>query len=761
MRRALLIASSVLLSALLVAAGGAFWLVRRNLPDESAPPIRGLKEPVRVTFDDRGVATVAACSVDDAVRVQGYLTARDRLFQLEIQRRAAEGRLAELFGKAALDLDRRRRTYGFARVAARAAALLPERERTHLEALADGINAFLASHPGRLGLEFALLGERPRDFTPADSLLVLLLMYEDLSTAWRDEVGRDAASSLPPALARFVFSALSDDDVPLVPDAAPLVPPPLPERLPPAARRAAGLLNLPDEDPAGSNAWAVSGALTKSGKPILANDPHLGLAVPSIWLPMRLEIGGRLVEGVTLPGFPGVVLGRNDVLAWGFTNLYTDVQDLYRETIMDGKAVRRGGSEPVEVRVESIAVRGASPERLEVRATSHGPLVSKDFALTWVALEPENLRLPIVETMMAGTPADFDRALDGFFGPAQNVVWASAAGDIGWRATGLVPLRRPGTDGGLPYDGADPENDWRGFLPPARLPRVVNPPSGYLVTANNRVIGTSYPVPVSTHFASAVRARRIRDLLEEAKRRGEKLDRAAMERIQLDAVSEPMRRLVDAFMPYFPADLAALFSGWDGKADANRSQFLIARALRDALSERTLQVWGVKPEMARRLPEERVVDVALADRAAWHRAGLGDKGAAMKLVVEKAFRTIAASQGLDHSRWTWGAQNRLNARHPLGYVPGLSRVFDAPRVPLTGATAVPRVQTPAFGQSMRFVVDWGEPEAATLVVPFGVSGHLGSAHRMDQFPFWKDGDPAGAATRLARPPLGRPLAFWP
>ncbi len=761
MRRALLVVGSVLLAALLFAAGGAFWLVRRNLPDDSVPSIRGLKEKVRVTFDDRGVATVAARSVDDAIRVQGYLTARDRLFQLELQRRAAEGQLAELFGKAALDLDRRRRTYGYARVAPRAVALLPDPERAHLEALADGINAFLDSHPGRLGLEFALLRERPREFTPADSLLVLLLMYEDLSTVWRDEAGRDAGRLLPPSLARFVFSTLSDDDVPLVPDASPQLPPPLPEVAPAALRKVAALGAGFDEEGAGSNAWVVSGALTKSGKPLLANDPHLALSVPSIWLPMRLEIAGRLVEGVTLPGFPGVVLGRNDALAWGFTNLYSDVQDLYRETIVDGKAARRGGAEPVEVRVETLAVRGSSPERLEVRSTSHGPLVTRDLALTWTALDPGNLRLPIVETMMAGTTAEFDRALDGFLGPAQNVVWASAAGDIGWRATGLVPLRRPGTDGGLPYDGSDPENDWRGFLSPARLPRVVNPSSGYLVTANNRVIGTSFPVPVSTHFASAVRARRIRDLLEAAKRRGEKLDRAAMERIQLDAVSEPMRRLTEAFVPYLPSDLAKRFAGWDGSANATTAQFLVARALRDALSARTLQVWGVGPEVSLRLPEDRVVDVALADRSAWRRAGLGEKGAAMKLVVEKALRAIATAQGLDRARWTWGASNRLRARHPLGLIPGLSRVFDAPSIPLSGAAAVPRVQTSTFGQSMRFVVDWGEPDAATLVVPFGVSGHVGSPHRMDQLGFWAEGDPSGAATRLARPPVGRPLVFSP
>jgi penicillin amidase len=756
MRRTAILLGGLLLAIVVAAAGGGVWLVRRNLPDDAAPAIPGLKEPVHVTFDDRGVATVAARSVDDAIRVQGYLTARERLFQLDLQRRAGDGRLSELFGKAALDLDRRRLTYGYARVAARAASLLPDVERSHLTALTDGINAFIDSHAGRLGLEFAILRERPRRFTPEDGLVVLLLMYEDLTTVWRDEAARDANRHLPPAVARFVFSTLSNDDGTLVPDAEPLRPPPLPgfafggSRPDPGGGSGAA---------AGSNEWAVSGFLTKSGKPILANDPHLPLAMPSLWLPMRFEIAGRSVEGVTLPGLPGVVLGKNDAIAWGFTNVYTDVQDLYQESIADGKAARGSGAEPVETRVETIPVRGGPPERLEVRETSHGPLVTGDLALKWTALDPMNIRLPVVEVMLARTPEDFGRALDDFLGPAQNVVWASATGDIGWRATGLIPLRRPGTDGGVPYDGSDPANDWRGFLPASQLPRLVNPPSGYIVTANNRVIGTSFPVPVSTHFWSSVRALRIRDLIEKAKRSGTKLDRASMEAIQLDVTSEPMRRLMEAFAPYLPPDVAKSFAGWDGRAEAAPAQFLIARTLRDRLAARTLKVWKIRGNV--RLAEERVLDVALADKAAWRRAGLGDRNSAMKLVVEEALREIAAAQGLDRSRWSWGVSNRLSARHPLGRLPGLSSVFDAPRVPMPGASGVPRVQTHLFGQSMRFIVDWGDPAAATLVVPFGVSGHVGSPHRMDQFRFWMDGDPSGTATRLDRPPVGPPLVFRP
>ncbi len=590
-------------------------------------------------------------------------------------------------------------------------------------------------------------------------------MSEDLSTVWPDEATRGANAGLPADLTDFVFSTAGGDDVPVVPDAAPFRPPPLPVLSPSVVERTAAAGAPAREEPAGSevlgsNNWAVAGFLTASGRPLLANDPHLPIQMPSIWLPMRFDVAGAHVEGVTLPGLPGVVLGRNDAVAWGFTNLYTDVEDLYRESIVEGRAARGAGSEPVVVRVESIPVRGAPAERLEVRETSHGPLVRADLALRWTALDPATLRLPTVTIDRARSREEFDRALDAFLGPAQNVVWASADGHIGWRATGLIPLRRAGTDGSVPYDGRDAENDWKGFLSVERLPRVVDPPSGYLVTANNRVIGTGFPVPVSSHFWSAARARRIRDLIEEAKEAGRKLDRSAMEAIQLDVLSLESREIARAFLPYLPPDLAKRLADWDGRADPSAPQFLVVRALKRKLADRTLRTWRVRGERVR-LSDERLLDLVRADKSAWRRAGLGEKGSAMKLVVEESVRELSAAQGLDRSTWTWGEANRLTAHHPLGLVPGLGLVFDPPHVPMPGGGGVPRVSTPSFGQSMRFLVDWGAPEAATLVVPFGVSGHVGSPHRMDQFPFWRAGDPAGAATRLARPAVGAPMVFRP
>lgn len=750
MKRALTAVTLVLALAAVAAAGALCVLIRRNLPDAAPPRIAGLSERVSVAFDDRGVATVTAATVRDALRAQGFLTARERLFQLELQRRLARGEAAEIFGAALLPSDRLHRTYGFARVAGAAVSLLPEGDRADLEALTDGINAFLDSHAGRLGFEFAVLRVSPRRFTTADALGLQLLMSEDLSTSWRRDLALEKLARAAPAVRRFVTDTASAGDVLLVPDDTPVALPPLPDLggLPLAAL---GLGSLRDDEPRGSNAWAVSGALARSGKPLLANDPHLALTIPGIWLPMRFVIAGRLVEGVTLPGLPGVVLGRNDRLAWGFTNLGTDVQDLYRETIA-GKKVKRGaGWEDVRERTESIAVRGRKAESLVVRETSHGPLVQGHMALKWLALDPALMRMPVSGFMSATDRDSFSRALDAFSFPAQNVVWAELSGSIGWRATGLVPIWRPGTDGSVPYDGADPENDWRGYVPPAEMPRVIDPPEDFVVTANQRDIGTSFPYAVTRNWPSNERARRIADLLAGAARAKRPLDRAAMEAIQLDAVSTILRATLRALATDLPEPWSARFSDWDGRADAGSTLFLVARVARHKLAGRVLAAWRVPPEVG--LPDTRLLDLALSGDAAFRRARLGPRRDLVRAAFDAALADLETRFGKDEISWTWGEGNRLAVRHPLGRLPGLSWLFDPPSVPQAGAVGTPRVATPTFGQSMRFVVDWGAPEETTLVIPFGVSGHVGSPHRIDELAAWREGDPTGTRTRFARPPV--------
>jgi penicillin amidase len=736
---------------LVVLAGASLlFLIRRNLPHSESPRIPGLSARVSVAFDDRGIATVTAATVRDALRAQGFLTAEERLFQLELQRRLARGELAEVFGASLLPSDRMHRTLGFGRVAAAAVPLLPEGERADLEALADGINAFLDTRPGRLGLEFTLLGLSPRRFTAADALTVHLLMCEDLSTSWRRDLALEKLARVDPAVRRFVSETASADDVLLVPDASPFALPPLPN-LGGVPLAALGLGDLREDEPRGSNSWAVSGDLAKSGKPLFANDPHLGLTLPGIWLPMRFVIAGRLVEGVTLPGLPGVILGRNDRVAWGMTTLRTDVQDLYRETIA-GKKVKRGDAwADVAERTETIAVRGGKPETLVVRETSHGPLVEGRIALKWLALDPSLMRVPESAVMTATDRESLSRALDAFPYPAHNVVWADASGSIGWRATGLVPIRRPGTDGSVPYDGSDPENDWKGTVPPSDMPRVTDPPEGFIVTANQRDIGTRFGRPVTTDWPSTERARRIADVLGAAAREKRPLDRAAMEALQLDDVSPVLKATLAVLAPDLPEPWSARFAGWDGRADAGSTLFLVARSVRRKFAERVLAAWRVPLEVG--LPDARLLELARADDAAFRRARLGPKRELVRTAFDAAHSDLAARFGSDEARWTWGASNRLAVKHPLGRLPGLGWLFDPPSFHQSGAGGTPRVATPTYGQSMRFVVDWGAPEETTLVIPFGVSGHLGSAHRTDQLAAWREGDPTGARTRFARPPV--------
>ena len=764
LRLALVPPGAVLLA---VAAAGAF-VVARNRPGRETAPIPGLTAPVSVALDDRGVATITAQAVDDAIRVQGFLTARERMFQLETARRMAGGELSELFGTAALEVDRTHRTYGFARVAEAAVPLLPPEQRAHLEALADGINAYLRSSGSRAGIEFVLLRTTPRPWTAADSLRVLLLMYEDLTTPWKSEVGTEKLGAVPPQLRAFLVRRATKSDPLLVPDSGPVQLPPLPDL---GGLELAAELSLPgrslsgdpDAEPElhGSNNWAVSGTLTKSGKPFVANDPHLSISLPGIWLPIRFVIAGRLAEGVSLPGMPGIVIGRNDGIAWAFTNLMADLADLYREEIVDGKALRNGKApEPVVVRVETIPLKGGGSERFEVRETSHGPLVTKSLALKWTALDPKNLRLPTAEVMLASDPESFVRAFDGFYGPSQNVVWASQDGHIGWRATGLLPIRRPGTDGSVPYDGRDGENDWRGCLPTSELPRVVDPPEGFIATANQRTIGTSFPLVVATDWGGPDRSTRIRELIESAKTEGRKLDREAMEAIQLDTVSLPLRAFMPLVRQWLPADLAPGFASWDGRASEESREYLIARAVRRAFRENALAAWHVR-DFRRFMDEEPWLELAAADDDSFRRAGLGPKEAFVRKAVDDALRGLERRYGKDRSAWAWGEVNRLAVRHPLGRVPGLAWLFDPPSRRQSGSPTSVKASSPTYGQSLRFLVDWGDPSATTLVIPFGVSGHVWSPHRTDQLEAWLHGDPGGKATRLARPPAGAPLEFRP
>ncbi|HEY1334747.1 MAG TPA: penicillin acylase family protein [Myxococcaceae bacterium] len=736
--------------------------LRNQLPDRRVPRLPGLSSRVEVRFDARGIPTVRARTLQDAFRVQGYLQARERLFQMELGRRVAGGELSELVGAGALPLDRKQRVYGFAHAADEAVRTAPEQERADVQALADGVNAFIASHRGRWGVEFQMLGLEPRPWTPADSIRLLLLFHQQLSESWQVDLVNEALERLPRARRDFLTPEVSTDDVLVLPDAVPPPPPstaaflsrgagPAPRLAPPPRDPPLEVLGVPLEPwssgsppEVGSNAWVLAGAHTARGNPILANDPHLGFGMPGTWYPLRIELVDadgavqRWIQGVGPAGLPGLVIFQNDRLAIGYTNVGTDVQDLYREP-------------EVGKRVETIAVKGAPSETLIVPLGRHGPMVRPGLALAWAALDPVTLRAPIGRFMLATDWTTLNAAADGFLGPGQNLMYADAAGHVGWRATGVLPLRAPGDDGRTPLDGSTPAHDWTGYLPQDRMPRVLDPPSGRVVTANQRAIGTSVGFRWPSSWAPPTRARRIVELVS-----GEQIDARQVRTMQLDTVAIVHREVVRRLAPLLRPDLARAFEGWDGRADADSTLFLAAEEIRrrayEAVVAAALQGAEVAPSELRWYDNDPTLLAAVrASPEAWRKAGLGDRDA----VLGAAVREVT----LDGP---WGRRNRLEVTHPFGRSGGpLGWLFNPPSPPLSGCDRCVRVATPHFGQSMRMVVDFADPGATTLVLPLGMSGHLWSPHRLDQLPEWLAGDPDGTRTRLHAPPVGPPLVFEP
>jgi penicillin amidase len=735
---------------LLLAGGGGWYLTVRQLPDDQPGLIPGLQGEVTVAVDGRGVPTLRAADLFDAFRVQGFETARERMFQMELMRRSAEGRLSELVGASALPLDRIHRTYGFRQVAEAAVPMLPEGERRALEAYAAGVNAYLASRPGRWGLEFQLLGLKPESWTPAHSLEVLLLMHEDLSTSWKSEVQAEALKDLPEATRKFLMPSIAEGDLPLTPDLPGTVPdtadffggaaakPSSPSDKAAALRGLEAMQAIPTPDPelrAGSNNWVIAGSRTKSGKPILANDPHLNLGAPGIWFQVRFEVAGHTAQGVSLPGLPGLVIGHNDAVAWGLTNLGTDVQDLYRE-------------QATSERVESIPVKGKAPEELRVKLGAHGPQILPGLSLTWTALDPSLLRMPTIGFMQARDWASFNAAVDQFTGPAQNIVYADTQGHIGWRASGLIPIRKKGNDGSRILDGSDPANDWQGYVSQADMPRVFDPPQGFLATANNRVVGTSYPHVVATEWAGTSRAGRIADLLSCS---GGPVT-SPIPDMQLDNEPRFFRTFRAALLT---AGLGPELSASHGKvalaeevfASAESHDFthleLVRRSFRKQLLQLLLKGSSVQPAKFRWYNEDAwILAAAKATPEAWKAAGLGDKQAFLYACLKEA-------QASPNWNKPWGEVNEVRMKHPFGLSGGiLGWIFNPKPARLSGSSKSIRVVSQDFGQSMRMVVDLADLDATRLVLPLGQSGHLGSKHRLDQYGDWQKGDPEGTRTRL-------------
>ncbi|HKT13368.1 MAG TPA: penicillin acylase family protein [Terriglobia bacterium] len=780
---------SVLIAVLvLLAAAGAwvYWRVHACLPQlDGTIRLQGLQGKVQVFRDAHGVPHIQAASLADAIFAQGYVTAQDRLWQMDLSRRIAQGTLSELFGPRTLNSDIMNRTLGMKQAAERGVRELDADEQELLQNYALGVNAFIRTHQSRLPVEFLLLRYHPESWRESDSLEVALNMARLLNTSWPDELMRERVRSKlgSAALESDIFPASSPLDHPEAGLSPNISPPPAPgsiapstpktllPRLPEAPRKSPAPLpgDLAGMDPmlqalessssytgVGSNNWVVSGAHTRSGKPLLANDPHLPYGVPSVWYMVHLEAPGLDVSGVSLPGLPMVIIGHNRHIAWGVTNTGPDVQDLYEETFnpldpreyfYDGKWVRA-----IE-RLEKIKVRGRVDKGVLVRSTRYGPVLpstdtdNRTFSLAWTALLPHALQFPFLKIDEARNWKEFSDALSGFVGPMQNFVYADVKGNIGFYAAGWIPIRKR-SDGDVPAPGSGDDYGWLGMVPFQNLPHAYNPKGGILATANGRVVPDDYPYFITSMWGAPYRTARIYQLLDA----GKSFTASDMLRVQMDIHpldDEWLRdRLVDAANEYPPHSADAQFAmeklrAWNGEATAGSAATLVCELTKTALLHRILA-----PRLGKDLAGyhgpmstvflQNVIDNNL-DR--WLPTGDQDLDQTLMKSLDEAVRQIPKLVGSnDHAAWKWGSTIPLTFRHPLGGGSWLlGWLLNLGPFPQSGTANTIKRATLGVGPSMRMVVDLGNLEDSVQNITLGESGQVFSPYYKDQIEAWYHG----------------------
>ena len=729
------VASVALLAAAVLA--GLLWMTLP--PSGQTLALAGLSASVEVTFDADGVPRITAATEADAAAALGYVHARDRMFQMELMRRAASGRLSEIAGGATLRLDRTMRVLGLRRRAEADLTAMPADMRLLLDRYAAGVNAWTAQR-GRLSApEFVLLGA-PEPWTPVDSLLWGKTMGLYLSGNWRQELSRAA-------LLRTVPAARVDELWPAQ-DATPR-----PDAMLPASSRLASLVpNFPEPftlPASASNGWAVDGRHSATGAPLLAGDPHLGFSQPGIWYLARIDTPAGTLAGATAPGVPILVLGHNGRIAWTFTTTGADTQDLFVETVLaDGRYATPDGPQAFTTREERIRVRGGDDQVLTVRETRHGPVISDldepggpVLAVAMANLAPSD---PAAGLLALNRAADVDaagRAAAAIVAPVQNLIVADRA-RVAQFTTGRVPLRRAG-DGRAPVAGADGAHDWTGFASGADLPRFVDPASGRVVNANERVAGPDFPVFLGADWFADFRARRIRALLDAT----DKHDPTGFAAMQVDIHSEFARDVLPALRAAPAADglpqrAQALLAHWDGAMDVDLPQPLILNAWVRRFNDLALERAGVPAGSGG----------PRADFVAWvlSPAGAGWCGGDCRPMLTEALAASTAALaerfGPDPAAWRWGEVHEARFPHPLlSFLPVIGPLTTASIEQPGDDTTVYRGSTRSdsftsvHGAGFRGVYDLADLERSRFIAVPGQSGHLLARHARDMMERWRDG----------------------
>jgi penicillin amidase len=763
-RRILLASLSTVVGTAVVVVGAAVAFLDHSLPSYTGQAdMPGLSAPATIYRDPYGVPHIFAATTDDAARALGYVHASERLFQMEMQRRAGQGRLSEVIGDSMLDVDKFVRTMGFYHLAESSfAALSPEAQR-YFQAYADGVNAWLSEHPHSLPPEFALLRFKPEPWRPADSVVWGKLMALQLSHNYRLEMLRaHLADKLTPEQVQMIFPPLAID--------TPLTTQPHPRQqnglwIEPEHQTAEQQLDrFTGLDHGASNEWVISGALTDTGKPILANDPHLGLEAPILWYLARIVTPDFTVKGATIPGLPIVLLGQNGHIAWGMTTTGSDVEDLFVETVDSDDADRYltpEGPKPFDHRQEIIHIKGGADLTLDVRSTRHGPVLSdidaemragagdgKVMALAFAGLgDRDTSSEALLQLNHAENWQEFRHALELYQGPPQNIVYADIDGNIGFINPGLVPVRKKG-DGLTPADGASGDYDWRGFIPASELPQLYNPTAGFIFNANNALqwSGTYY---YGTDWEESFRAERLQYFFATLPQH----TLATTAAMQADHTSMAARSLLPYLLRVAPnnpraAQAVALLKNWDGNMDKDRPEPLMFEAWLYQMHKHLL-VDKSGDDLKEKGPYNATAIGAILSRPSLDWCGEQGCDVFDARMLDLALDMIAARQGPDMQGWRWGREHVTQLRNKVfGHIPFLRHYADLDisssgdfyTLDRGGSFEVDAKNpfTRTHGGGYRGIYDLGDPDGSRFMIATGQSGHFLSRHYGDLVSMWND-----------------------
>ena len=728
--------------------------------------VSGLKENVTVRRDGRSIPYIEAKNEADLYFAQGFATASDRLWQMDLLRRVAGGRTAELFGKLTLEEDKRWRRFGFKEIVQKSYENYPPAYRKILDDYARGVNAYIATLDKKtLPPEFQILQYAPEEWKPTDSLIIGAILSDGLSTTWQFDLLKSKFAGLPKDVYEKLFLEKTPYDVLVVgkdsdkkqntKSKAQNRDLHLKDSLYQLAKRDEDLrktslerIGFYQEFNAASNNWVISGKRTLDGKAILANDPHLPLRVPNIWYLTNLLSPNGKVSGVTFPGVPGIVLGHNEFIAWGATNLGPDVQDLYVETFNDKNEYKTAnGWKPAKKRVEQIKVRTnlLKPEtetiELEVSETENGVVIleqaDKKYALKWTALDPKNDTFEAFYKLnYAKNWEDFKSALSSYGGATQNFVFADVKGNIGFHNAGAIPVRNSGRSD-MPFDGAKNEGKWISQIPFAELPESYNPPEGFIVTANQRLAGDSYNYFLGNVWADPYRARRIYDLLKA----NNKQTVNDSEDIQRDIYNISFANFAREIIKTegASAETLNLLKGWDGKMSADSSAALLVSEMRSAFLRKILDA-KIGADLAKEYSSSTMnstIDwLAREQPADWLPKEFTNYKVLFTASELTAIENLTRKYGADRSNWVWGNERKINFVHPLSSAPLIGGNFKIASLLGYGSGLSPNVGSSV---SMRHITVPGDWDKTRHGISVGQSGDPKSPFYKDQIQSWSAG----------------------